>query len=101
MTRRAPPIAASGISGGSSPRSSDSGAPSMSDQTVATWAHSDGRFVSGGQVSSGCASSTNRSNVDPERAPHNTKTGAVTASGPVAGGAAPLAWPRPLPLRAT
>ena len=71
-TRRSPP---SGISGGSSPLFADNGAPSISDHTVANCTHSTGRFVSGGQASAGCASSKNRSRVEPDRPLHKTKTG--------------------------
>jgi hypothetical protein len=48
IVARIPAIAASGISGGSSPRFGDKGAPSISDHTVASCAHNDGKFVSGG-----------------------------------------------------
>ena len=77
IVARIPAIAASGISGGSSPRFGDKGAPSISDHTVASCAHSDGKFVSGGHASSGCASSRNRSNVEPDRPLHNTNTGSA------------------------
>ena len=63
-----------GMSGGASPRCSDSGAPSISDHTTANCEQSDGMFVSGGQARSGCVSRIRRSKVDPDRPMHNTNT---------------------------
>src|SRR5215472_9553276 len=77
IVSRTPTIAASGTSGGSSPRFADNGAPSISDHTVANCTHNTGRFVSGGHASSGCASNRNRSSVDPDRPLHSTKTGSA------------------------
>ena len=52
IVSRTPAIAASGITGGSSPRFADSGAPSISDHTVASCAHSAGqvRLRRAGQI---------------------------------------------------
>jgi hypothetical protein len=79
MVARNPAIAASGITGGSSLRFCASGVPSISDHTVANCAHGAGRLVSGGHARSGCASSRNRSSVDPDRPLHNAKTGSAKA----------------------
>jgi hypothetical protein len=49
---RIPAIAASGIAGGASPRYGNNGAPSISDHTTASSAHSVGMLVSGGQAKS-------------------------------------------------
>src|SRR5215470_17301587 len=52
-----------------------------------------GRLVSGGQARSGCASSRNLSNVDPDRPLHNTNTG---GPGELTGWAALWATRQPL-----
>src|ERR1019366_7313458 len=79
---RMPAIAASGTTGGASPRRSDSGAPSISDHTTASCEHNAGIFVSGGHARSGCVSRISRSNVDPDRPMHNTNTGSATRPPP-------------------
>src|ERR1035438_6351195 len=77
---RIPATAASGTCGGASPRFPDSGAPSISDHTTASCAHNAGRLVSGGDASSGGASSRNRSSADPDRPMHSTTTGSATSA---------------------
>src|ERR1017187_3181955 len=88
MVARIPASAASGSTGRPLVRSADNGAPSNCDHTPAICAHIVGNLVSGGQARSGCASSRNRSSVDPDRPKHNTNTSSGRATALAGGGGA-------------